>query len=109
MGTVNLVKLIELYKEILSTYITEDGILIATNDMEDKDILDNLVVKNYIDKVIRVIEDDYIAKGALIITGIKVDELLRAIKLNEDFIKHPCLFRILYTLYNKIIQLQQKG
>ena len=38
MGTVNLVKLIELYKEILSTYITEDGILIATNDMEDKDI-----------------------------------------------------------------------
>ena len=109
MGTVNLVKLIELYKEILSTYITEDGILIATNDMEDKDILDSLVVKNYIVKVIRVIEDEYIDKGALVITGIKVDELLRVIRLNEDFIEHPCLFRILYTLYNKIIHLQQKG
>ena len=109
MGTVNLVKLIELYKEILSTYITEDGILIATNDMEDKDILDSLVVKNYIVKVIRVIEDEYIDKGALVIVGVKVSELLRTIQLNEDFIEHPCLFRILYTLYNKIIHLQQKG
>ena len=54
MGTVNLVKLIELYKEILSTYITEDGILIATNDMEDKDILDSLVIKNYIVSVIDI-------------------------------------------------------
>lgn len=109
MGTVSLVKLIELYKEILSTYITEDGILIATNDMEDKDILDSLVVKNYIVNVIRTIEEEYIDKGALVITGVKVGELLRTIQLNEDFIKHPCLFRILYTLYNKIIHLQQKG
>lgn len=109
MGAVNLVKLIELYKEILSTYITEDNILIATNDMEDKDILDGLVVKNYIVRVINVIEEEYIDKGALVITGVKVDELIRTIKLNEDFIEHPCLFRILYTLYNKIIHLQQKG
>ena len=109
MGTVNLVKLIELYKEILSTYITEDGILIATNDMEDKDILDSLVVKNYIVKVINVIEVDFIDKGELVVVGNKVDELIKTIQLNEDFIKHPCLFRILYTLYNKIIHLQQKG
>ena len=109
MGTVNLVKLIELYKEILSTYITEDGILIATNDMEDKDILDSLVVENYIVKVINQIEVNFIAQGELVLVGNKVDELIRTIQLNEDFIKHPCLFRILYTLYNKIIHLQQKG
>ena len=109
MGTVNLVKLIELYKEILSTYITEDGILIATNDMEDKDILDSLVVKNYIVKVINVIEVEFIDKGELVVVGSKVDELIKTVQLNEDFIKHPCLFRILYTLYNKIIHLQQKG
>lgn len=109
MGTVNLVKLIELYKEILSTYITEDGILIATNDMEDKDILDSLVVKNYIVNVINVIEVEFIDKGELVVVGIKVDELIKTIQLNEDFIKHPCLFKILYTLYNKIIHLQQKG
>lgn len=108
MGTVSLVKLIELYKEILYTYITRDGILIATNDMEDKDILDSLVVKNYIVRVINVIEEEYIDKGALVITGGKVYELIRTIELNEDFIKHPCLFRIFYTLYTKIIHLQQK-
>ena len=109
MGTVNLVKLIELYKEILSTYITEDGILIATNDMEDKDILDSLVIENYIVKVINQIEVNFIEQGELVLVGSKVDELIRTIQLNEDFIKHPCLFRILYTLYNKIIHLQQKG
>ena len=109
MGAVNLVKLIELYKEILSTYITEDGILIATNDMEDKDILDSLVVKNYIVNVIEAIEDKLIDKGALVVIGVKVDELIRTLKLDVDFTKHPCLYKTLYTLYNKIIHLQQKG
>lgn len=109
MGTVNLVKLIELYKEILSTYITEDNILIATNDMEDKDILDSIVIQDYIVKVIKAIEVEFIDKGELVVVGSKVDELIKTIQLNEDFIKHPCLFKILYTLYNKIIHLQQKG
>lgn len=109
MGTVNLVKLIELYKEILSTYITEDNILIATNDMEDKDILDSLVIKNYIVKVIDAIEDKYINKGELVLTGAKLDELKQTLQVDVDFVKHPCLFKKLYTLYMKIIQLQQKG
>lgn len=109
MGTVNLIKLIELYKEILSTYITEDGILIATNDMEDKDILDALMMKDYIVNVIDAIEDKFIDKGELVVVGIKIDKLIKTIQLDEDTTKHPCLFKILYTLYNKIIHLQQKG
>ena len=108
MGTVNLVKLIELYKEILSTYITENGILIATNDMEDKDILDSIAIKNYIVTVIRVIEEEYIDKGALVVIGVKVDELIRTLQLPFDA-SYPCLYKTLYTLYNKIIHLQQKG
>lgn len=108
MGTVNLVKLIELYKEILSTYITEDGILIATNDMEDKDILDSLVIKDYIYAVIDVIEVKFIDKGELVVVGSKVDELIKILQLKFNT-EYPCLYKTLYTLYNKIIHLQQKG
>ena len=108
MGTVNLVKLIELYKEILSTYITEDGILIATNDMEDKDILDSLVIKEYIVNVIDAIEVQFIEQGELVLVGNRVDDLITTIQLLFDT-THPCLYKTLYTLYNKIIHLQQKG
>lgn len=109
METVNVVKLIELYKEILYTYITEDGILKVTYDMTDKDILDDLLIKNYIVKVISIIEDEFIEKGKLVVTGIMIDELIKTIQLNENFIEHPCLFKILYILYGKIKHLQQKG
>ncbi len=108
MGTVNLVKLIELYKELLSTYITEDGILIATNDMEDKDILDSLVIKDYIVAVIDVIEVKFIEKGELVVVGSKVDELISILQLPFNT-AYTCLYKTLYTLYNKIIHLQQKG
>lgn len=109
MGTVNLVKLIELYKEILSTYITEDGVLIATNDMTDKDILDRLADKNYIVGVIEAIENKFIEQGELVLVGNRVDELMKTIQLDVNFKEHPCLFKIHYTLYKKIIHLQQKG
>ena len=108
MGTVNLVKLIELYKEILSTYITEDGILIATNDMEDKDILDALMMKDYIVNVIDDIEVKFIEQGELVVVGSKVDELIKTLQLSFNT-TYPCLYKTLYTLYNKIIHLQQKG
>ena len=108
MGTVNLVKLIELYKEILSTYITEDGILIATNDMEDKDILDSIAIKNYIVDVIYGIEINFIKQGELVVVGNKVDELIKTLQLPFNT-AYPCLYKTLYTLYNKIIHLQQKG
>lgn len=108
MGAVNVVKLIELYKEILSSYVTKDGILIVTDDMEDKDIIDSIAIKNYILDVIEAIEDEFIAKDALVVVGVKVDELIRTLQksLNTDY---PCLYKTLYTLYNKIIHLQQKG
>ena len=98
MGAINLVKLLELYKELLSSYITKDGVLIATAEMEDKDILDILVIKNYIIKVIGIIEDEYIDKGTLHIIGGKVTELIRKIQAVEDFTKHPCLFKMNYSL-----------
>ena len=109
METVNVVKLKELYKEILTTYTTEDNILIVDDSLNDKEILDRVVSRNYIVKVIEAIEDKYIQQGKLVLTGYMIDDLITTIKLNEDFIKHPCLFKILYTLYNKIIHLQQKG
>lgn len=110
MGTVNLVKLIELYKEILSTYITEDDILIVDDSLNDKEILDRVVSKNYIKEIISTITKQYIYQDVLVITGRVVDELIDILrKEDNDFIKHPCLFKILYTLYNKIIHLQQKG
>ena len=108
MGVLNLVKLVKLYKEILSSYITEDGILITTDEMEDKDILDSLVIKDYLVKVIKTIEEDYIDKGTISLVGDKVDELKSKIFTDEDFIEHPCLFKKRYALYMKIIQLMDK-
>lgn len=108
MGAVNVVKLIELYKEILSSYVTKHNILIVTDDMTDKDILDSIAIKNYIVDVIVIIEERFIEKDALVVVGIKVDELIRT--LQEPFnTEYPCLYKTIYTLYNKIIHLQQKG
>ncbi len=110
MGTVSLVKLVELYKEILSTYITEDGILIVDDSLNDKEILDRVVSKNYIKEIISTITKQYIYQDILVITGRVVDELIDIISKEDNyFIEHPCLFKILYTLYNKIKHLQQKG
>ena len=110
MGTVNLVKLIELYKEILSTYITEDGILIVDDSLTDKEILDRMVSKNYIKEIISTITKQYIYQDIQVITGRVVDELIDIIsKEDNDFIEYHCLYKTRYTLYNKIIHLQQKG
>ena len=108
MGTVNLVKLIELYKEILSTYITEDDILIVDDSLNDKEIMDRIVSKNYIKEVISTITKQYIYQDVLVITGRVVDELIDILK-KEANTEYTCLYKTIYTLYNKIIHLQQKG
>lgn len=107
MNAVNLVKLVELYKEILKSYVTDEGILIVQEEFTVEDIEYTLLASKYIEEAIRYITTNYLEKKVLVINGKDIDSLIEAIQcmFSKD---NKLMFKTQYKLYLLIKQLKDK-
>lgn len=107
MNAVNLVKLVELYKEILNSYITKEGILIVQEEFTVEDIEYILLASEYVREAIRYITTNYLDKKVLVINGKDIDSLIEAIQ-NMFGKDNKLMFKTQYKLYLLIKQLRDK-
>lgn len=107
MNAVNLVKLVELYKEILKSYVTDEGILIVQEEFTVEDIEYILLASEYVREAIRYITTNYLDKKVLVINGKDIDSLIEAIQhmFGKD---NKLMFKTQYKLYLLIKQLRDK-
>ena len=106
MGILNIPKLLELYRELNSTYINEHGIYIIQEGMTEEEIRSVIGKTEYITFIIKQIEKEYINKDKLIITVKELDDFIKII--NKDVAYNVNLYSTIYTLYLKAIQLMEK-
>lgn len=98
-------KLLKVYKELYSNYRNEYGILIIQEGLTKEEIQNLIDKADYIKYIIRIIEEDYIAKDKRCITAIEVDKFI--FLLNRD-VDNLSVKSTVYTLYLKAIQLMEK-
>lgn len=105
MGVINIPKLLKVYKELYSNYRNEYDILIIQEGLTKEEIQNLIDKADYIKYIIRLIEEDYIAKDKRCITATEVDKFIFLLNLD---VSNLSVKSTVYTLYLKAIQLMEK-